>query len=54
MQERREEREQRPCPSRLKLNNDSRQNAEAEHVGILAAEIYFPAQYVSIFAKLYR
>ena len=30
-------------------NNDMTRFAEAEHVGILAAETYFPAQYVSIF-----
>lgn len=34
----------------LSANNDLTRFAEAEHVGILAAETYFPAQYVSIFS----
>ena len=34
----------------LSANNDLTRFAEAENVGILAAETYFPAQYVSIFS----
>lgn len=37
----------------LCTNNVLTRVAEAEHVGILAAETYFPAQYVGICLKPY-
>jgi hypothetical protein len=36
----------------LSTNNDLTRFGEAEHVGILAAETYFPAQYVSNYPNL--
>ncbi len=37
----------------LSINNHLDRIAEAEHVGILAAETYFPAQFVSLMRSQY-